>query len=36
MIGMLFAIAFLVLVPLASIVWAVDSRNLGDWRGIDH
>lgn len=35
MVGMLFTIAFIVLVPLASIAWAVDSRDLGDWRGIE-
>ena len=36
MVGMLFIIAFLILVPLAAIAWAYDSRELGDWRGVDH
>ena len=35
MIGMLLTIAFIILVPLASIIWASDSRGLGDWRGFD-
>ena len=35
MIGMLFTIAFIILVPLASIIWASDSRDLGDWRRLD-